>query len=275
MRGFLRGKLRLRRKSKAHPREEPLGLNHSLLSDPRLGSPEYSTIEKCRKELSGWRTYYLDPRVAMRAARSPAEVGDIGVLGEDIAPFLYRLRAELPKNFETLKRTLRTLIPSVEDVAVDLDTRRGTLDILVRQGGIEYSSRILSEGTLRLLALCAVAVNPWGGSLLAFEEPENGVHPRRIELIAQLLTGLAVDQGRQIVVTSHSSIFCSAMLAYARARASDVALIQVSNRSGRTELAHLNPDGPLFAHGDVSDGLTAETDDGRFEGLLLRGLLDA
>lgn len=86
---------------------------------------------------------------------------------------------------------------------MQLDERRGTLDILIRQGGVEYSSRVVSEGTLRVLALCAVAVNPWAGSLLAFEEPENGVHPRRLDLIARLLMSLATDGVRIPVQTDH------------------------------------------------------------------------
>ena len=117
----------------------------------------------------------------MRAPRAPADVFDIGAYGEDIGPFLYKLRAEEPGRFQAVSRTLRSIVPSVESLTVQLDERRGTLDMLIRQGGVEYSSRIVSEGTLRVLALCAIAVNPWGGSLLAFEEPENGVHPRRLD----------------------------------------------------------------------------------------------
>ena len=151
---FVEGRLRIRRKSRpAHPSYEDLGLNHSILSNPRLGGIEYRGIERCRSELADWRTYYLDPRVSMRSARPPSDVRDIGVLGEDIAPFLYRLQAEKPKAFEAVKRTLKSLVPSVDDLAVDLDKKRGTLDIHVRQAGIEFSSRIISEGTLRVLAL--------------------------------------------------------------------------------------------------------------------------
>jgi predicted ATPase len=125
--------LRIRRKSKpAHPRQEDVGLNHSTLSDPRLGGTEYRALERTRQELSGWRTYYLDPRVAMRAAQPPSDVRDIGVLGGEIAPCLYKLRAEHPNHFEAVKRTLRSIVPSVEDLAVDLDKRRGTLDLLIR-----------------------------------------------------------------------------------------------------------------------------------------------
>jgi len=266
--------LRVRRKSKpAHPRQEPVGLNHSLLSDPRLGGVEYRGIERCRNELVGWRVYYLDPRVAMRSARSPADVGDIGVLGEDIAPFLYRLHGEQPRRFDAVKRTLRALIPSVEDLTVDLDKRRGTLDIQVRQDGTDFSSRIISEGTLRVLALCAIAANPWSGSLLAFEEPENGVHPRRMELIAQLLTSLATDQGRQIIVTTHSPLFCDAMLKHARVRPHEIALLNVRRGAAGTEVQPFDVTGPLFQDPQITQALTAATDDGLFESLILRGML--
>jgi len=267
--------LHIRRKSKpAHPREEPVGLNHSILSDPRLGGVEYRALERTRQELSGWRTYYLDPRVAMRAAQPPSDVRDIGVLGGEIAPFLYRLRAEHLKHFQAISRALRSIVPSVEDLAVDLDGRRGTLDILVRQAGVDYSSRIVSEGTLRVLALCAIAVNPWGGSLLAFEEPENGVHPRRLELIAQLLLSLALEQGRQVVVTTHSPLFCDAVLKGARSRPGDIGLFNVRREGQATVIRAFDVTGPLFKDQEIAAALTTGTEDGLFESLLLRGMLD-
>ncbi|MBI1995896.1 MAG: AAA family ATPase [Deltaproteobacteria bacterium] len=267
--------LRIRRKSKpANPRRENVGQNYAILSDPRWSGVEYRAIERCRNELSGWRTYYLDPRVAMRSARPPSDVRDIGVLGEDIAPFLYRLRAEQPKRFDAVKRTLRSLIPSVEDLTVDLDKKRGTLDILVRQGGKEFSSRIVSEGTLRVLALCALTVNPWSGSLLAFEEPENGVHPRRLELIVQLLSSLAVDSGRQIVVTTHSPLFCDAVLKLAKQQPKEIALLRVRQGGQGTEIVPFSVSAPLFKDLEIAEALTTGTEDGLFESLILRGMID-
>ena len=267
--------LRIRRKSKpAHPRQEPTGLNHSLLSDPRLSGVEYRGLERCRRELQRWRTYYLDPRVSMRRATPPAEVEDIGVLGEDIAPFLYRLRAEKESEFKSVVRTLRTLVPSVEDVTVDLDKRRGTLDIVIRQDGVEYSSRIVSEGTLRLLALCALAVNPWGGSLLAFEEPENGVHPRRLELIAELLTSLALEQGRQVFVTSHSLPFCSTVFRMQKKHPEEIGLFRVRQDMGATEIDRFETPGDLFTDSDILRALSEPTEESVLEGPLMRGFAD-
>jgi predicted ATPase len=266
--------LHIRRKSKpAHPRQEAVGLNHTILSDPRLGGIEYRVLERTRQELSEWRTYYLDPRIAMRGAQPPSDVRDVGVLGGEIAPFLYRLRAEHPKYFQALSRTLRSIVPSVEELTVDLDKRRGTLDILIRQGGIDYSSRIVSEGTLRVLALCAIAVNPWGGSLLAFEEPENGVHPRRLELIAQLLLSLALEQGRQVVVTTHSPLFCDAVLRGARSRPGDIGLFNVRREGQATVVQPFDVTGPLFKDPEIAAAFTTGTEAGLFESLLLRGML--
>lgn len=266
--------LRIRRKSKpAHPRQEPLGLNHTILSDPRLGGPEYRAVEKCRTEISGWRTYYLDPRVAMRQPRPPAAVQDIGALGDQISPFLYHLRGEDRKRFDAVFRTLRTIIPSVEGLDVDLDDRRGTLDILVRQTGLDFSSRIVSEGTLRVLALSAMVVNPWSGSLLAFEEPENGVHPRRLELIAELLLSLCVEQDRQILVTTHSPLFASMMLRRWRKDPGLVRLFQVRQRPEGSTVEPFEP-APLFDTKEIAQALASESEDAVFEGILMRGLLD-
>jgi predicted ATPase len=269
------GEVRIRRKGKAsHPRHEMVGLNHTVLSDLSLAGPLYRQIERCRSEMVGWRTYYLDPRVAMRAAKPPAEVADIGVLGENIAPFLYRLHAEEPKSFEDIKRTLCSVVPSIEDLEVDLDKRRGTLDILVRQNGTDFSTRIISEGTLRVLALCAIAVNPLGGSLIAFEEPENGVHPRRLELVAQLLVSLATSQDRQVIVTSHSPFFCDAILKHARSTPDKIALLNVRRDDAKTIVQRFDAAGTLWHDTEIQKALSAQSENGLFASLVMRGLID-
>jgi predicted ATPase len=270
--------LHIRRKSKpGYPRTEPLGLNHTILSDLRLGGLEYRGIEKCRRELSGWRAYYLDPRMSMRRPAPPAEVQDIGVLGENIAPFLYRLQETEEKHFKAVRRLLVTLIPSVENVTVDLDRRRGTLDVVVRQNGIDFSSRVLSEGTLRMLALCAITVNPWATPVMAFEEPENGVQPRRMELIADLLCSIALQSEKQVIVTTHSPLFVASVIRTIRQSGTPegrIGLFNVRRTSDGTQIEPFDVAGPLFQDQEVKDALTDRGEDGLFEGLALRGMLD-
>lgn len=259
------------------PRHEPLGLNHTLVSNRQFtGEHRYPDFDRLRSELSAWQTYYLDPRDAMREPQPPREVADIGSRGEWIAPFLYRLKTSEAhrKYFRSIGRALRTAIPTIDDLDVDLDPRRGTLDIVIRQDGTPYSSRVASEGTLRVLALCCLAANPWPGELIAFEEPENGVHPRRIEVIADLLASMA-DQGHsQVVVTTHSPTLIAAMYRRSQEASGKIKIFRCAQHGRSTEVSLFEPPGPLWEDSEIRDALTGSEDAGLMEAMLLRGWLD-
>ncbi|MCC6860255.1 MAG: AAA family ATPase [Bryobacterales bacterium] len=245
------GELRIRRRSKpAHPRQEPLGLRHSLLSDPRLSGIEYGGIERCRDELRSWRFHELEPR-AMRRAAMPARVDDIGFSGEDLAPYLHRLRTGHEAQFGDLIEVLRALDPGVEDLAVDFDPARPSLDVVVRRRGAICPVRLLSDATLRLLALAALAVNPWGGSLLALEEPENGLDPQGLERAADLLAALALERGRQVLITTHSPWLCAAVLRRHRERPDDIGVFRIGMGAQGTQIERFPDPGPLFAEREV------------------------
>ena len=202
------------------------------------------------------------------------DVTDIGVSGQHIVPFLYKLKGERPGHFEAVRRTVRSIIPSISTLDVVLDAR-GMLQFFIRQDGVEVSSRIVSEGTLRVLALCALSVNPWNGTLLAIEEPENGVHPRRVELIAKMLTSLALDQGRQVVVSTHSPLFCDAVLNEARSRSTDfVGLFNVRHDGGGSTVEPFQTHGPQFDDPETAESLAMPIEDHLFESLILSGLID-
>lgn len=264
------------------PRHDPLRLNHTLVSNRQFtGEHRYPDFDRLRSELAAWQTYYLDPRVAMREPQPPREVTDIGPRGEWIAPFLYRLKESEAhrKHFLAIGRALRSAIPTVENLDVDLDPRRGTLDIVIRQDGTPYSSRVVSEGTLRVLALCCLAGNPWPGELIAFEEPENGVHPRRIEVIADLLCSMA-EQGRsQVVVTTHSPTLIAAMLHRSAVAPGQIKLFRCAQHGRGTQVWPFVPSasGPLFtdlADSEIRANLTGPEDSEIVEAMLLRGWLD-
>lgn len=261
-----------------HPRHEPLGLNHTLVSNRQFsGEHRYPDFDRMREELSAWQTYYLDPRIAMREPQPPREVTDIGPRGEGIAPFLYRLKeSEVHrKHFHAIGRALKSAIPTVEGLDVDLDPRRGTLDIVIRQDGTPYSSRVVSEGTLRVLALCCLAGNPWPGELIAFEEPENGVHPRRIEVIADLLAAMA-EQGRsQVVVTTHSPTLITAMRQRAKKAPRTIKMFRCFQEGRATRVKPFDVAGPLFEDAEIRASLTGPEDADLVEAALLRGWLDA
>jgi len=263
---------------RGRPREEPVLLKHTLLSNRQFtGAKRYPDFDRLRDELASWRSYYLDPRSAMREAQPPREVTDVGSQGESIAPFLFRLKntPEHARRFAAIGRALRAAIPTIENLDVDLDQKRGTLDVQILQQGTRYSSRVISEGTLRVLALCAIAANPFPSTLVAFEEPENGVHPRRIEVIASLLESMVEENRRQVIVTSHSPTFVSHMLKRREEAPEKILLLRCHQADGATEISPFGPAGPLFDQPDVRNAL-ASPDDQRVlvEAMLEQGWFD-
>lgn len=258
-------------------RYEELGLNHAVASNLQFsGATRYPDFDRLRAELSRWHTYYLDPRLAMREPQPPREVTDIGPRGDLIAPFLHRLKESerLEKYFHAIRRGLHSAIPSIEGLDVDLDKTRGTLDIQITQDGTPYSSRVISEGTLRVLALCAIAANPTPSALVAFEEPENGVQPRRIEVIARLLASMALPGRTQVIVTTHSPTLIGAMLRIRRERPQLIRLLRCTQEGRETRLKPFEPAGPLFDDPEIRRALSGVEDDALVEALLIRGWLD-
>ncbi len=266
-------KIIIRRSSTGgRPPHEERATNHTWLSDARLSGKQYPLFDEIRDEFRHWRTYYLDPGNAMRAATSPREVTDIGVNGEHLAPFLYGLKTRNPAAFAAVQRALKSVIPAVGSLDVDLDTKRGTLDIQIEQDGTTFSSRVVSEGTLRVLALCAIAVTANRG-LVAFEEPENGVQPQRLDRIAELLASVTRRGTAQLVVTTHSPGFVAAILERARQAKTDIGLFSVGREAHRTRVRPLRDFG-LWEDNAIDELLREPDESDKIAALVRRGWLD-
>lgn len=262
-------------------RYETLGHNHSMLSFDRFFGPGYERFHAVRHEFRHWRSYALEPRFQMRSIQFPADVKDIGPHGQNLASFLHKLHAAAPKHFESLILKLRVIVPAVEGLRIHMDPTRGSLDTMVSEGGTEYSSALVSEGTLRALGLCAIAVNPWRkGGLLTIEEPENGVHPRRLDLLARLLLSLGQDGRHQVIVTTHSTQFVGTVLKMKRdsEQPDGIRLFNVrhaNSGNGRgTNVEAFELPQALLDDPELTHALADRGDAGLFEGLLLRGYLD-
>ena len=86
--------------------------------------------------------------------------------------------------------------------------------------GIPFTSRVISDGTLRVLALLTLLHDPRHRGLICFEEPENGVHPARIkQLIGRLQEIVTAPQeidGEEVPMplnsNSHSPVVLSDLI---------------------------------------------------------------
>jgi predicted ATPase len=200
----LGSRLHLRLEGQAHPTYHEIGLDHALVARP-LYPPHYPHITAFRQELDDWSFFYFEPRERMRAVNPVKEVRHIGLMGEELAAFLNTLRAVQPQQFKAIERALRTLVPRIEGIDVAPNSL-GEVELRLMEDGVPVPARLVSEGTLRMLGLLAVASAKEPSTLIAFEEPENGIHPRRIRLLAEFLRTRTATGNTQFIVTTHSPL---------------------------------------------------------------------
>jgi len=89
--------------------------------------------------------------------------------------------------------------------AVDIHTllQSGLVDTRIEERNkVTISAFRLSDGTLRWLALLTILLHPSLPPLVCLEEPELGLHPDAIRMLAKLLT--QASERMQLIVTTHS-----------------------------------------------------------------------
>jgi predicted ATPase len=99
------------------------------------------------------------------------------------------MRAAFGDDFDEL------VFPPAADQRIQLHVRWSTLRN-------EQSAADLSDGTLRFLFLLAVLATPSPASLIAIDEPETGLHPSMLPIVAEYAADAA--QRSQVILTTHS-----------------------------------------------------------------------
>ncbi len=111
---------------------------------------------------------------------------------------------------------LANLVPVKSVRAVRDDVRRLYSLELEELSGVRLRANSISDGTLRFLALTAIAEATDATGVYCMEEPENGIHPAKLGAMNRLLHDIAVDPDeavaadnplRQVVVATHSPYF--------------------------------------------------------------------
>ena len=200
----VKDRIHLRMEGQAHPTYHECFLDHTLLSRP-LYPPHHPHLVALRQEFESWLSFYFEPRERMRASNPVKEVHHIGLRGEELAAFLNTLRALNERQFRAVEKALHMVIPSITGIDVEVNSL-GEVELRLREGNKLIPARVVSEGTLRILGLLALAGATEPPALIGLEEPENGVHPRRLQLVAELLLTRAELGETQMIVTTHSPL---------------------------------------------------------------------
>ena len=196
-------------------RKRMFPLNHStrtVLSS--FDSVDFPHILAAKNEMMSWRFLQLNPDDLRQPTSKVNGDDEITETGSNLAAALYRIKQFDKYSMKEISRKLHSFIPNFVSVDVVDDTENKQYVIVLKDVDDKvYTSRVLSEGTLRILALCILEQDDKYKGLLCFEEPENGVHPSRIMSMASLLKDLSTDFQdaekplRQVIINTHSTVF--------------------------------------------------------------------
>ena len=185
-----------------------------------INTIDFKHILAAKQEMLSWKFMQLNPEDLREPTRQDMGIRDtITASGKNLAAALFRIKQDDEYTLTAISRDLNNLLPNLTEVNVYDDKANRQFIIKVKgDDNREFSSRVLSEGTLRLLTLCVLQYDRQHTGLLCFEEPENGIHPFRIEAMARLLKELTVDFKdtemplRQVIVNTHSPVLVSQLI---------------------------------------------------------------
>ena len=142
---------------------------------------------------------------AMRRPTSPSVSRTFRMDGSNLPLVVRDFRNYYERNFRDWLEHLRTVLPDLEtiDVVERPEDRHLYLAVRYSNLGQPVPSWLLSDGTLRLLALTLLAYLPHHQEVYLIEEVENGVHPRAIEAVFDSLS--SVYDG-QVLLATHSPL---------------------------------------------------------------------
>ncbi|NQT85104.1 ATP-binding protein [bacterium] len=141
----------------------------------------------------------------MRRPSPPGMPRDLLPDGSNLPWVLHNLRRVDEERLRQWVAHVRMALTEIADVdTVERPEDKHRYIVLKYENGLKVPSWLVSDGTLRFLALTVLPYLPGMRGVYLIEEPENGIHPKAVEAVYQSLS--SVYQG-QVLLATHSPIF--------------------------------------------------------------------
>ena len=190
--------------------------SHALASNGREAGISRQKVrgisQYVRIHLASWCLYHFHDTSAASPMKKTADVNDNRRLrpdGANLAPFLHLLREKHEDAYRLIVGTVRQVAPFFSDFILDpLRLNPDKIRLEWKHEGTDayFDAASLSDGTLRFMALATLFLQPteYRPSVFLVDEPELGMHPYSITLLASLMKQASKDS--QVVVSTQSSL---------------------------------------------------------------------
>ncbi len=159
--------------------------------------------------IKSWQIYHFHDTSDEAGMRRYEIVQDSKTLRTDaanIAPFLYRLKTEAPNEYREILDTVRMVMPFFDEFQLDVMTfgEAQKINLSWHQKGSDYPMQPyhLSDGSIRFICLATALLQPNPPSMIIIDEPELGLHPAAISILAELIQDTA--KRTQVIIATQS-----------------------------------------------------------------------
>lgn len=136
-------------------------------------------------------------------------VKNIGETGKNLPSFIRQMSAEQKNNF--MSKLKRIMGARISDVSASVKGKPGWTLINVKEhydtGDVEFSSKEISDGILRVLAFIAISEIEPANAIFLLDEVENGINSDYAEAMIDVLSEIYEESRHQLVLTTHSTVF--------------------------------------------------------------------
>lgn len=124
--------------------------------------------------------------------------------GDNLVQILHRIKNNYSLQYDKIEELLKNVNPAFKDINFDVVGSKFIIALrernLAKTVGVEH----ISDGTLRFLLLMAILYNPDRGCLICLDEPETGLHPDMINMVAESIKQASAQT--QIIIATHSPL---------------------------------------------------------------------
>ncbi len=161
-----------------------------------------------RDDFRSWRLYHFHDTSASAGVKQTGDLSDNRFLRDDasnLAAFLYLLHQTQRNSYDNIVGAVRMVAPFFENFMLAPSNHNPEKIRLEwkEKGSDEYfNASALSDGTLRFICLTTLLLQPSLPSAVLIDEPELGLHPAAITLLAELLR--STSKRSQVIVSTQS-----------------------------------------------------------------------
>lgn len=185
--------------------------------------------------IQGWRVYHFhdtSPSAPMMGATNTVDNEILHNNAANLAPFLLQMSKSNPEAYTQIIEVVRQVAPFFGDFVLREELGQTQLLWKDRYSDLLYYPYQLSDGTIRFICLATLLLQPNPVSTLIIDEPELGLHPYAIQLLASLLH--EASSRAQLIVSTQSSLLLDEI--------SPDKVIVVNHQNGETVLSRLDPE---------------------------------